>query len=355
MSRSRERENAFTLIELLVVMAIITILVAVLLPALGRAQQIAKSSKCKSNLKQLGSGLTLYSNQNDGYYCSGSASPKYDKTSCTRVGWVADLVNGGYGNVFDLNCTTNESQFSETLCEMLTDDDGTYNVSGDQDSDNSPEIAKFIKQGYMTNYVASWYLVRTAMLPNAWESFLRSNDQVPSGDNMRVDYTDNTYGPLTQRQLDNSMAVSSMVPMLADGNLGDFGSATLKVDCSPFKKGEIGVEAFTDGPRKWRDGSDYYAGDGANDIVVTIYAETISTGRTVWVGEDFVDFGVVHGGGSKRWCNVLFADGHVASVDDKDNDTVIGFTGNTSKKGDLSELEKIFCGRLVSKRRSGTP
>ncbi len=55
---------AFTLVELLVVIAIISVLAAMLMPALGKVMRTARSISCTSNLKQVGTAVEMYVGEN---------------------------------------------------------------------------------------------------------------------------------------------------------------------------------------------------------------------------------------------------------------------------------------------------
>ena len=91
-SPERKMRGFFTLIELLVVIAIIAILAALLLPALNKAREKAKTMSCLANLKQMMSVFQIYADDNKGRI------PDYYHHDYP---WI--YVLGGYQNVSNWN------------------------------------------------------------------------------------------------------------------------------------------------------------------------------------------------------------------------------------------------------------
>src|SRR5262245_27263308 len=213
------KKRGFTLVELLVVIAIIGVLVALLLPAIAKAREAARNSACKNNLRQFGMGLHLFADKDPaGRYCTGASDNQRDGCMDT-FGWAADLVNMGAAKPGEMLCPTNPLLGSEKLNDFYGtptsstskadgwdklpsyvagtgSDRNNYGICGSGKyrsvasgggsvASGSGSYAKtdppstsmgvttpsadraalaswaIIADGYNTNYVAHWFLVRT--------------------------------------------------------------------------------------------------------------------------------------------------------------------------------------------------
>jgi prepilin-type N-terminal cleavage/methylation domain-containing protein len=89
MERQKMKKKGFTLVELLVVIAIIAMLLAILMPALGKVRQLAQRIMCGTNLTGIGKAMLTY-----------STDDKYESFPISAIaGTIWDRGTGGAGGV----------------------------------------------------------------------------------------------------------------------------------------------------------------------------------------------------------------------------------------------------------------
>jgi prepilin-type N-terminal cleavage/methylation domain-containing protein/prepilin-type processing-associated H-X9-DG protein len=98
-----KKQKAFTLIELLVVIAIIALLLAILIPSLNKARELANRIVCGSRIKIFLKASITYASSQGGYYVPAGYSPYYDPTKPNggdppnqSVNWVANATYRKY-------------------------------------------------------------------------------------------------------------------------------------------------------------------------------------------------------------------------------------------------------------------
>lgn len=146
MRRVARTDSGFTLVELLVVIGIIALLISILLPALNRARQQAKTVQCLSNLRQLGQAQIMYANDNKGFltnqYKNPPGSDQDGGTHGQNNTWVKKLAK----YVSKDNFSENEAQLLGSGRESVFVCPETY---GKREDRPTTSIYSYKLNGYM--------------------------------------------------------------------------------------------------------------------------------------------------------------------------------------------------------------
>lgn len=366
----------FTLVELLVVIAIIGVLVAMLMPAINVAREMARQSSCMNNLRQFGTGFAIHATHNPkDKLCSGAFDWLKDG-AITEQSWVGDLVEQEFP-VGKMLCDSNQARGAAVYNDLLNANATSFgantcvNLLGSAAKSNPDATLDYnpcrwigtgasgfsgaastarrdyvedriFKEFYNTNYTASWYLVRGGVRLNASGNLIAAK----AGCGVAIDSRNSTQGPLSQGDIGNAKAPASNIPLLADGGAS---SAILTDTVGDMQSGTVLVDSMTRGP---------VMNAGAGALSAPSFTEP--SAQAVWwpvwnrdVLQDYRNFGTPH----RDACNILFADGSVRSVKDKNKDGMLnngfpsGVGGFADAKVEIDYFEVFSLYSLNAKRQ----
>lgn len=256
-----QTRRAFTLVELLVVIGIIAVLIAILLPALNNARRQARSVRCLANLRQVGNGFFLYSQQYKGAWpvavhdLGGTHIPIDEERRWSDL--LAEFVSG------------NKTMSKATHIATIRRDSVLWGCPEWDYTDNfdPADFAQTVRNGYGMNYYPTYFedfnLANLAYITTGRGQYVRQNRWTKASQRALVlDSITHVVGtPLTMDSVSGRW-----FPYDFNGGAGIFGAF------------------YVDGARHARKGAtkkESYTNRGLNALFCDGHAEAVSV-REAW-------------------------------------------------------------------------
>ena len=199
------RIGAFTLIELLVVISIIAMLMAILLPSLGRAREQSRRAACMANLRSIGQGIYLYAHDNDDKLLPGDFYVPWDVW-----GWITDGPTCGTGQGERYQPVNLGHLLASKTLPVPNDSDNVLFCPSSETPDRRPPYEGFVR-GWGTDDMDTASI--TYMFNNSLDGF---SDLVQEGSKTVLSH----YDKVNYLRGDGSVDAFNVKRLLYDRNVG---------------------------------------------------------------------------------------------------------------------------------------